>query len=210
MTKSLWVGVALGAVGATAGGAFATYDFASSEPQSAKVVAVQPIREYVSTPREVCRDVAVTQARSVQDEHKILGTALGALAGGLLGNQLGNGSGQKIATIAGAVAGGYAGNRVQEEMQNRDIYTTQEPRCSTVTDTEERVTGYNVSYQMNGQIYQVRMDHDPGQQLPLQNGQPVLNAPSDQSGSLAVPSTQFSAPAGSAVPSSMPMQGHSI
>ena len=77
------------------------------------MLAVEPIKETIRTPREVCKDVAVTRQKPVQDEHRIAGTAVGAVVGGLLGNQIGGGTGKKIATVAGAVGGGYAGNQVQ-------------------------------------------------------------------------------------------------
>nr|WP_276583832.1 glycine zipper 2TM domain-containing protein [Pseudomonas sp. RIT-PI-AD] len=169
------VGAVLGAVGVTAGGAVATYSLVNSGPDYAEVLAVQPVNETVKTPREVCKDVAVTRQRPVQDQHKLAGTVLGAVAGGLLGSQVGGGSGKKIATVAGAVGGGYAGNQVQGNMQSRDTYTTTETRCSTVQDTSEKLVGYDVKYQLNGKVDQVRMDHDPGAQIPLnKQGQLIL------------------------------------
>src|SRR5690606_11258286 len=116
MNKSMIVGAVLGAVGVTAGGAIAAYSLVGG-PQYAEVLAVQPVNETIKTPREVCKDVAVTRQRRVQDQHQIAGTAIGAVVGGLLGNQVGGGNGKKIATVAGAVGGGYAGNKVQEGMQ---------------------------------------------------------------------------------------------
>ena len=174
MNKSMIVGAVLGAVGVTAGGAIAAYSLVGG-PQYAEVLAVQPVNETIKTPREVCKDVAVTRQRPVKDQHQIAGTAIGAVVGGLLGNQVGGGNGKKIATVAGAVGGGYAGNKVQEGMQSRDTYTTTETRCSTVTDTSEKLVGYDVKYQLDGKIGQVRMDRDPGSQIPVnKQGQLVL------------------------------------
>ncbi|MBS7663665.1 glycine zipper 2TM domain-containing protein [Pseudomonas lalucatii] len=174
MNKSMLVGVVLGAVGVTAGGAVATYKLVSA-PEYAEVLAVQPVKETIKTPRQECREVAVTRQKPVQDQHRIAGTAIGAVVGGLLGNQVGGGTGKKIATVAGAVGGGYAGNKVQENMQAGDTYTTTETRCSTVTDTSEKLVGYDVKYQLDGKVGQVRMDHDPGRQIPLDDdGQLVL------------------------------------
>ncbi|MFC5694055.1 glycine zipper 2TM domain-containing protein [Pseudomonas sp. GCM10022186] len=176
MNKSMLVGAVLGAVGVTAGGAVATYSLVGNKaPEYAEVLAVQPISETIKTPREVCNDVAVTRQKPVKDQHQIAGTVIGAVAGGLLGNQVGGGTGKKIATVAGAVGGGYAGNKVQEHMQSNDTYTTTETRCKTVTDTSERVVGYDVKYQLDGKVSQVRMDHDPGRQIPLtKDGQLIL------------------------------------
>ncbi|AYC35030.1 glycine zipper 2TM domain-containing protein [Pseudomonas cavernae] len=175
MNKSMLVGAVLGAVGVTAGGAVATYSLVGGGgPEYAEVLAVQPVKETIKTPREVCKDVAVTHQRPVKDQHQIAGTVLGAVAGGLLGNQVGGGTGKKIATVAGAVGGGYAGNKVQEGMQQRDTYTTTETRCHTVTDTSDKVVGYDVKYQLDGKAGQVRMDHDPGRQIPVEKGKLVL------------------------------------
>lgn len=177
MNKSMIVGAVLGAVVVTAGGAVAYSVVGSRGPEYAQVLSVQPVKETIKTPRQVCKEVAVTHQRPAPDQHRIAGTALGALAGGLLGSQIGSGSGKKLATVAGAVGGGYAGHQIQGRMQDGDTYTTTETRCSTVTDTSERVSGYDVQYQLNGQIGQIRMDHDPGPQIPVQNGQLLIEAP---------------------------------
>ncbi len=167
MDKSMLVGAVLGAVGVTAGGAVATYSLMGGGPDYAQVIAVQPVNETIKTPRQVCKDVVVTKKAAVKDEHKITGTVIGALAGGLLGNQIGGGTGKKVATVAGAAAGGYAGNKVQGNMQENDTYQTTETRCSTVTDTSQKLVGYDVKYELDGKVSQVRMDYDPGTRIPL-------------------------------------------
>src|SRR3979490_1891200 len=176
LNKSLLVGAVLGAVAVTAGGAIATYSVVSRGPDFAQVVAVQPVKQAIKTPREVCKDVAVTRQRPVQDQHQIAGSVIGAVAGGVLGNQVGGGTGKKIATIAGAVGGGYAGNKVQEGMQERDTYTSTQTRCSTVNDISEKIVGYDVRYQLKGAEHQVRMDHDPGPRIAVgEDGQLILS-----------------------------------
>ncbi len=118
----------------------------------------------------------MTRQRPVKDQHQIAGTAIGAVVGGLLGNQIGGGTGKKIATVAGAVGGGYAGNKVQEGMQERDTYTTTETRCSTVHDSSEKVVGYDVKYMLDGKAGQIRMERDPGSQIPVdKNGRLILS-----------------------------------
>jgi uncharacterized protein YcfJ len=175
MNKSMLVGAVLGAVGVTAGGAVATYSLISG-PEYAEVLAVKPINETIKTPRQVCEDVTVTRQKPVKDQHQIAGTAIGAVVGGLLGNQVGGGTGKKIATVAGAVGGGYAGNKVQENMQAGDTYTTTETRCDTVTDVSQKLVGYDVKYQLDGKEGQVRMASDPGSRIPVKDGQLVLSA----------------------------------
>lgn len=174
MSKSMIVGAVLGAVVVTAGGAVATYKMMDKGPEFAQVLGVTPIKQTIKTPREVCEQVTVTHQKPVQDQHQVAGTALGAVVGGLIGNQIGGGSGKKIATVAGAIGGGYAGNKAQERMQVNDTYTTTETQCNTVIDTSEKVVGYTVKYELGGKVDQVRMDRDPGKQIPVQDGQLVL------------------------------------
>ena len=175
MNKSMLVGAVLGAVGVTAGGAVATYSVINSAPKYAEVLAVQPIKETIKTPRQVCKDVTVTKQKPVQDEHKILGTVVGAALGGVVGHQFGGGSGKKVATAAGAVAGGYAGNQVQGNMQAGDTYTTTEQRCKTVQDSSTRTLGYDVTYRLAGQEGVIRMEKQPGPTIPVKDGKLVLS-----------------------------------
>jgi uncharacterized protein YcfJ len=136
---------------------------------------VEPVKTQIKTPREVCKDVTVTRQKPVQDQHQIAGTVLGAVAGGLLGNQIGGGNGKKIATVAGAAGGGYAGNKIQEGMQERDTYTTTQTRCNTVNDISDKVVGYDVRYMLDRKEGKVRMDRDPGNQIPVsKEGQLIL------------------------------------
>lgn len=166
-------GAVLGAVLATAGGA-AGYKY-MNRPQYADVLDVKPITKTIHTPREECHDETVTHQRAVKDQNRIAGTAIGAVLGGVLGNQVGGGNGKKLATVAGAVGGGYAGNQVQKNMQEKDTYTTVEQRCRTVTDTSEKITGYEVRYRYKDKEDTIRMDHEPGDKIPVKNGELVLN-----------------------------------
>ncbi len=173
MNKSMVTGAVLGAAIITAGGAFAGYQW-YSEPKFAEVLAVEPIMETVRTPREECEDFAVTHTREAKDQHKITGTVVGAVVGGVLGSQVGSGDGRKVATAAGAAAGGYAGNRIQDRMQKGNTYTTSERRCKTVYDTQQKQIGYDVRYRLGETEGSVQMDRDPGERIPVQDGQLVL------------------------------------
>lgn len=167
MNKSMLAGVGIGVAAALGIAAVASMNVFSAGPHYAQVLSATPIKETVKTPRQECRNVTVTHRRPVQDDHQIAGSLLGAVAGGVLGHQFGGGHGREVATIAGALGGGYAGNRVQSGMQNNDTYTTQSERCSTVYDKSEKMLGYDVTYKIGDQQGKVRMDHDPGTQIPL-------------------------------------------
>lgn len=171
-------GTVLGVVIATAGGA-AGYKFLD-RAQYAEVLDVKPVMQTIRTPREECHDEQVTHTRPVKDENRIAGTAIGAVLGGVLGNQVGGGNGKKIATVAGAAAGGYAGNKTQQHMQEGDTYTTVEQRCRTVTDKSEKVSGYDVRYRYKDKEGTVRMDHEPGNKIPVKDGELVLNSESEK------------------------------
>ena len=137
----------------------------------ARVVSVTPVREAASAPQQVCHDEVVTQHKPVQDTHQIAGTAIGAVAGGLLGNQIGSGKGRTLATVAGAVGGGYAGHVIQANHQQNATTTSTQRHCNTVAGSSgEKVVAYDVSYEYNGVTRTVRMDHDPGDRLQIQEG----------------------------------------
>ena len=146
-------------------------------PTSATIISVDPIKETVEKPREVCEDVAVTTQAPVKDQHQVAGTAAGAVVGGVLGNQVGSGRGKSVATAAGAVIGGYVGNKVQGNVQAGKTQTTMERQCTTVVDKSTRVTGYLVKYDLGGKSGSVRMDQPPkGTTIPVLNGQLVLHS----------------------------------
>ena len=171
MNKSILVGAVLGAIGVTATGTMAMLD---NEPAYADVLQVQPVTETISTPRQECHEEVVTHRKPTKDPNQVTGSVVGAVVGGLLGNQIGGGNGKKLATIAGAAAGGYAGNKAQENMQANNTYTTTETLCQTVTDSEEKLIGYDVEYRLADRVASVRMTELPGDRIPVENGQLVL------------------------------------
>lgn len=171
MNKSLVTGLVIGAAVVTAGAAVANLDVFDRSPKFADVLNVDAVKKTIRTPREVCNDHVVTHTQPAKDEKRIAGTVIGAVVGGVLGNQVGDGSGRKVATAAGAAAGGYAGNKVQQRMQNGNTYTTTEQRCETVYDSSEKIIGYDVRYRLGDKEDTIRMDRDPGQRIPVENGQ---------------------------------------
>ena len=42
--------------------------------------------------------------------------------------------------------------------------------CNTVIDSSERTVGYDVKYLIGDTLGEVRMDHDPGDTIPLEDG----------------------------------------
>lgn len=176
MNKSAVVGVAAGVAVAVGAGAVAGLKVMnrSQGPQYAQVVQVVPLTRTIRTPRQDCHDETVVHQRASRDSHKVVGTVAGAVVGGLLGHYVGGGTGRDLATAAGAAAGGYAGNRIENRMQRGDTYTTTEQKCATVYDRSVRREGYEVRYRLGDKEGTVRMNHDPGQRIPVEHGQLVL------------------------------------
>jgi uncharacterized protein YcfJ len=167
MNKSLIMGLIVGAVVVTAGGAIAMRSYGD---RYAEVLDVKPVTKTVSTPRQVCADEVVTRQKPVQDEKRITGTVIGAVVGGVLGHQVGSGRGNDVATAAGAAAGGYAGNQVQKKVQEGSTYQDTEQRCRTEYDSKQETVGYDVRYRLNDKESVVRMDHDPGSRIRVKDG----------------------------------------
>jgi uncharacterized protein YcfJ len=145
-------------------------------PRYGRVVSVDPVREAASAPQRQCHDEVVTRHVPVKDQHQIAGTAIGAVAGGLLGNQIGGGKGRTLATVAGAVGGGYAGHEIQERRQETNTTTSTVRKCETVQGSSgDKVVAYDVRYEYNGVTRSVRMDHDPGDRVQVQEGVSVIS-----------------------------------
>jgi len=180
MDKSMVKGMVVGGIAMVVVGAGAVTGYKTmTKPQFADVVAVKNVVETTVTPHERCEDIQVQHQAPVKDEHRIAGSVAGGVAGGLLGSAVGGGKGKTLATVAGAAAGGYAGNRIQKNMQQKDVVTTTERRCRTVNEKSQKVVGYDVTYRFDGKDGVVRTSFKPGATLPVKGGQVVTTEPSD-------------------------------
>lgn len=138
---------------------------------NARVRRVQPQYETVQVPRNECTSQIVTEQQPVAQGPNYVGIGVGAVAGGVLGNQVGKGHGREAATAAGAVIGALAGNTIannygggaQVQPVAREVQS-----CRTVYDTQNRLTGYRVDYEYQGQRFSTVTPQDPGQTLPVQ------------------------------------------
>lgn len=182
MDQSMIKGVTIGAVAMVivAAGGVTGYK-AITKPTFADVVAVKEVTETIVTPREECEDAQVQKQAPVKDEHRVAGTVVGGVAGGLLGSAVGGGRGKTVATVAGAAAGAYAGNKVQKNMQQKDVVTTTERRCRTVEDKSQKLVGYDVTYRLEGKEQVARTSYKPGPTLPVKDGKVVLEPPAPKS-----------------------------
>ena len=166
MKTSLIAAASVALLGATASAGAAEY---------ANVVSATPVTGSVSAPRQDC----VQGEQVVQQQPSGAGAVIGAIAGGVLGNQFGHGFGRAAATGLGVVAGSAIGNNV--EANANPPSTVPVRRCRTVNGYQNRVVGYDVVYEYNGQRYSTRLPSDPGPRLAI-DIRPSGNAPLDRAG----------------------------
>ncbi|MBM5811767.1 MAG: glycine zipper 2TM domain-containing protein [Gammaproteobacteria bacterium] len=139
----------------------------------ARVVRVEPIRRRVrvSEPVRECWDEVEYRPDGPLSSRHIGGTLIGAAIGGALGNQVGHGRGRDAAKIAGALLGGAIAYNVSKEHQAYDgRYRRNErmvERCDLRyrDDWVERIDGYDVTYEYDGQRRTTWMSYDPGERI---------------------------------------------
>ena len=123
--------------------------------ETAKVLSSVQVLQQVAVPRQICTQDNVV----VQGGKTGAGAAIGAVAGGAVGNQIGHGSGKAAATVLGIFGGAILGDRI-EGAPAAQTQTVQ--NCRTETTYENRVVGYNVTYEYAGKQYMVQLPRDPG------------------------------------------------
>ncbi|MGU9957208.1 MAG: glycine zipper 2TM domain-containing protein [Arenicellales bacterium WSBS_2016_MAG_OTU3] len=148
------------------------YTYSDAGLNYAKVTSVEPITRTVrvNNPREECwsERVAVPERSGGQS---YTAEIFGGILGAAIGNEFGSGRGKDAATAAGALLGGSIGRDIKNKRDSRGYYNGSSyelvERCETVDNyhSEERVDGYNVTYNYNGQEYRTRMRQDPGERI---------------------------------------------
>lgn len=143
----------------------------------ARVIDVQPVYDKVpaSQPAEVCWEEPVSYASEPPPRYYRRNETqeiVGGIIGGLIGNQFGHGDGRAAATFAGVALGSAV---ARDDRRNRGYYredqsyvqTRMERRCEVRENyqQEERLMGYEVSYDYQGAIGHTFTEHDPGEQI---------------------------------------------
>ncbi len=160
--KNLVLGFAIPAVLLASSNMSIGYD-GTGNIYEAEVLSANPIYQTVqiNNPRQECWQEAVSVP--VQRTQSRTPEILGAIVGAGVGRLFGSGRGQDLATVAGAVLGGSIGRDTKRHHQYGST-VQYEQRCKTVDQyhTEERLEGYDVTYQYNGQTFTTRTQHNPG------------------------------------------------
>ena len=126
-----------------------------------RVLSRTAVYQQVAVPRQVCSQNQV----AVPAQKSGAGALMGAVAGGAVGNAIGDGTGRALATMVGVIGGTMLGDKI-EGAPPAQIQSQQ--TCVTQTVYENRLVGYNVTYEYAGKQYTVQLPQDPGPTLPLQ------------------------------------------
>ena len=151
----------------------ARYPSGGSDYAWARVVDVEPrVRQVrVEVPTRECWDETEYESPRRSRQGVAGPMILGGAIGAAVGNQIGRGDGRRAATVAGALIGSAIGHDVGE--RRRDRYYDEPPRAYTVqrcdtryeTRYDERIEGYDVTYEYDGRRFRTRLPYDPGSQM---------------------------------------------
>ena len=136
--------------------------------EEAVVLSAVPVFEQVSieTPSRTCWVERVAVRRNT--DHGV-GLVVGGVVGGAIGHAVGHKKRNKqVGAILGSVLGATVGNAMAKNRYHKARYEDREV-CEThhTARVEERLLGYDVAYEYNGHVYNVRMGSDPGAQVRL-------------------------------------------
>ena len=145
-----------------------------------EVVRVEPIVRVIeiASPREVCWDEeGAYHEPPLNAAATYTPTILGGIVGGIVGNQFGKGKGKDVMTIAGTLWGSSLAYGASRRSSVASSQLTAVRRCAgeTVYHQEERIEGYRVTYRYRDREFTKRLDHPPGNRVPLR----VLVRPAD-------------------------------
>lgn len=145
--------------------------FADVRYDEAEVVDVEPIVRQVETvePKEHCWFETVQ--RRHRGEDSVTAPLLGAIIGGAVGNAVGHKKRNKqVGAVVGAMLGGSLArdiSRANRDYQGASGRQVRREVCEVVEQrtTEERVTGYMVTYRYQGETHRARMERRPGERI---------------------------------------------
>lgn len=130
-----------------------------------RVVDVEPIYQTISVPqeRQVCDRGRDYRYSNHQRRNSQAGKAvLGGIIGGAIGNQFGKGSGRDASTALGILIGaGIGASKNNHHAPRQSCY------IETYYHQEDRMMGYDVTYEYNGELYHTQMNEYPGDRVRL-------------------------------------------
>ncbi len=150
MRKTIFLSAGIGTVMVASAAATAGY-VAWKNPSYAEVVSVVPIKQSIATSDKVCRNEQARRRKAATEESAAMGTVIDGMAGGQVNDRL-----------------------LDSSSPDADTFVVAGRTCRASNRLSERIVAYEVRYRLHGKTAKVRMDHDPGPQLPVKNGNVVL------------------------------------
>lgn len=141
MNNSALAGIIVGAVVLAAAGSIFAKSDYNPLQKYATVVSVEPAFNTTRTPRQVCGDEA-TLAQAPTD-----------------------------GTGAAAAAAAPKPEPAAQSAKGAKAETAEAAPCVVVYDTSSIQSGYDVTYELDGVQKVVRMDHSPGNRIPVEDGE---------------------------------------
>ncbi len=128
-----------------------------------QVIEAVPIYQNVSIPeeRQVCDRRRHDNYHNQRKNNKTGSTLLGGIIGGAIGNKFGRGRGRDASTALGVLIGASIGANKQNSNQRNSCY------IETYYHNEQRMVGYDVTYEYKGEMYQTQMQDHPGDRVRL-------------------------------------------
>lgn len=156
MNNTVLAGIIVGAVALAGAGAILANSGYNPLQKYATVVSVEPAFDVTRTPRQVCGDAALLAQASAAPGSAAAQTAAAPAA---------TAEQAESPRAAPAPEAGAKGGEAAPEGTD----------CVTVFDTRSVQAGYDVTYELDGTQKVVRMDHDPGSRIPVENGELVVS-----------------------------------
>lgn len=144
-----------------------------AEASEARVVGVEPIYRYhttyhtETTYQEQCNIAKRTDRGWIErGNNNVFGSiegTIGTAVGYGIGNEIGGGSGNEIAKVVGAILGNKIGNDIGDRNRinkgHTNCYTV--PVTHKVPTQEQRLSHYNVTVDINNQLFVVKRNFEP-------------------------------------------------
>ncbi|HYM85628.1 MAG TPA: glycine zipper 2TM domain-containing protein [Pseudoxanthomonas sp.] len=106
---------------------------------------------------------------------RTVATVIGGIAGAVLGSKIGDGSGRYVGTAVGSMVGGMAGRSIYDssqrnrQLERRGTVRVCDPEPVTSRDgyydDDERLSGYDVTYEYANRTYHTRTNYHPGDRI---------------------------------------------
>jgi len=139
----------------------------------ARVKNVNPTYQNIEhrIPHEKCWTETVRTEHGTRAHSGATSTIVGGIIGGAIGNAVGHGKdNKKIGVVVGSLLGMSVGNDIgkrHRRPQHTQVSYDDVERCEVAysTQVEERLTGYDVTYQYRGESYNTHMSQHPGDRI---------------------------------------------